>query len=152
MSPGQQASEYPPDESTREAAERGRTLKLLSEHSASAPKPAVAAPAAPAEAPGPEISVRPLHSDAARRMEFPDYSEPAPAPPVVETETAERAAAPAPAPSAVPSAEPAHLGASEPAVVPELTSPEPVATSPAVAARAQSWQAVLQATGTADGW
>jgi HD-like signal output (HDOD) protein len=128
-----------PPSGSKEAAERGRTLRLLSEHgvtprasSPSAPAPA-GAPASgspvavwsepPADGPrgpssSPDISVRPLFGSSASPLELPEWSKP---PSGRDAEAA-----------------PAALEARAPA-----------------AARARSteaWDVVLQATGTADGW
>ncbi|HEX4335445.1 MAG TPA: HDOD domain-containing protein [Polyangiaceae bacterium] len=168
--PAGEPSLYPSDESTREAAERGRTLKLLSEHSTgsssqkpSTPSRSQAVPQATrAPSSGPEISVRPLiHSDAARPVEFPDYSEPPPPSEdddaVPSTNAVEPTTTLSRIPDDVPSDVPAAVDVPHVEAPPVLHSTPVKAPSKAprateVAVPPQSWQAVLQATGTADGW
>jgi HD-like signal output (HDOD) protein len=132
LPPADGASAFPPEESSREAAERGRTLRLLSEHSAGSNPPgsqrsAAAVSAAPSLSP--QISVRPVVDSDARTLHFPDWSAPPPAreePVGVSHAVASAAAEPAP-PTA------------------------PVRTNTAVR-QTEAWSLVLQATGTADGW
>ncbi len=158
--PRGEASLYPAEESTREAAERGRTLKLLSEHASSAAPVSAAPIVTRAPSSGPAISVRPiLDSSAARPVEFPDYSvRPAAAPPTsarpadVAESAVETASFSTPSsPAREPVAPKRDAAPSAPSQAPRAPSQAPRASSD-VAASQRDWQAVLRATGTADGW
>jgi HD-like signal output (HDOD) protein len=113
---------------SKEAEERGRTLRLLSEHGVEEPKDAEQASLPPravvaARTPSsPSISVRPLFGSSTRPISFPEWAERASSRP---SEGAR---------SVAPRAE-----------------PEPV-VAPPPAPSGEAWRAVLQATGTADGW
>jgi HD-like signal output (HDOD) protein len=148
------SSAYPAEEAPHEAVERGRTLRLLSEHSSSAAPVRQAPAAAVSRAPSssPTLSVHPLMESDARPLHFPDWSTPPPAP---EGRGAASEASPAtsaivestPTPAVAAAAPVAAVVA--PAPMPEA---EGVATDRSVAAQQQAWNLVLQATGTADGW
>jgi hypothetical protein len=139
LPPLEGASAFPPEASSREAAERGRTLRLLSEHSSSNP-PVSGRTAAPARAASsaPQISVRPVVDADARTLHFPDWSEP-------------------PAPRQQPGEAPPATAEPEVAARVATKGPQsPVVDTPVRANTAvrseQAWSLVLQATGTADGW
>jgi HD-like signal output (HDOD) protein len=159
----QDAGSVYPAESSREAEERGRTLKLLSASAisnASAPPSVREGSRAPSSLRGgsratssvPAVSVRPVIDASARRVEFPDYSSPPPATP----ERASIASTPKQelrSPSSV-AAERASdtvtIDASPPPAPSPPTAPLHAADIPTPSQA--TWQAVLQATGTADGW
>src|SRR6185295_9412312 len=133
LPPLEGASAFPPEESSREAAERGRTLRLLSEHSTGNPPGSVRAVATRTPSSAPQISVRPVVDSDARTLHFPDWSEP-PAP------REERVEAPAAT---------AEIAAHVAAKVVE----SPIADTVAAPVRAnsavrpeQAWSLVLQAT------
>ncbi|HVW27117.1 MAG TPA: HDOD domain-containing protein [Polyangiaceae bacterium] len=169
-------SVFPGEESSREAEERGRTLKLLSDHAAGGAGPvsartSAAAPvsvrgsaAAPASARGgslsvvsrppsvePAISVRPIVDASMRPLEFPDYSNPPPATAARTSLAAEPHVAPS-SPSAMVAPNDAAASVVTPAAAPRSAPPAPERASDVSMPGQPAWQAVLQSTGTADGW
>jgi hypothetical protein len=139
-----------PSESSREAEERGRTLKLLSDHAAGAPPSVSGTSRGPSSVPA--VSVRPVVDASARRVEFPDYSDPPAAPERTSIAARVEPVAPIPQPAPAEEAGDALAVAAAPSPAHSVPAAPPVRAADASIPVQATWQAVLQATGTADGW